>query len=222
MGISGAQSAVQISASFITQITGGFSFLRDASNFPLHTQFSACMTLQGRMKLLWRQKVALFLTKEIIFVQHIASCFHYSSPPTCCISISLHDILMHLGLSETTKTNRPDLLFLYWRSVTVKGKLHFYLANSSPSAKPIVSQDTRWRGVQHSDAHTHTYIKSHKIHLVVETNEKGKALKIRIRFCFPVLLKPCFNVIKTTPTAKKLGIINREVVCMYHNASFRH
>lgn len=52
MGISGAQSAVQISASFITQITGGFSFLRDASNFPLHAQFSACMTLQGRMKLL--------------------------------------------------------------------------------------------------------------------------------------------------------------------------
>lgn len=157
MGISGAQSAVQISASFITQITGGFSFLRDASNFPLHTQFSACMTLQGRMKLLWRQKVALFLTKEIIFVQHIASCFHYSSPPTCCISISLYDILMHLGLSETTKTNRPDLLFLYWRSVTVKGKLHFYLANSSPAAKPIESLKTHGGVAFSTPTHIHTH-----------------------------------------------------------------
>lgn len=49
-----------------------------------------------------------------------------------------------------------------------------------------------------------------------------KPFKISFPIHFIILLKPCFNVIKITPTAVKAGMINQEVVCMYHNASFRH
>ena len=52
--------------------------------------------------------------------------------------------------------------------------------------------------------------------------KKMKAVKIYLPVPFIILLKPCFNVIKITPSAEKAGIINQEVVCMYHNASFRH
>lgn len=145
------------------------------------------------------------------------------SPHLLGLNISLcYPHVYNLGPCKTTQTNRAAGFF-----PPCIEELRVWRLNADYISFSIMS--VALRGIEclktlDADSHTHTHdIQTLiQIYLAVESNEKWKLLKSASPFRFIIPLKPCSNVIKIPPTAEKAGIINREVVRMYHNASFRH
>lgn len=146
------------------------------------------------------------------------------SPHLLGLNISLcYPHVYNLGPCKTTQTNRAAGFFPPvlknsecdgWMRIT----FHFLSCLWRCEALSVSRRSMQI----HTHTHTHDIQTLIQIYLAVESNEKWKLLKSASPFRFIIPLKPCSNVIKIPPTAEKAGIINREVVRMYHNASFRH
>lgn len=161
----------------------------------------------------------------MIFKQYIALCFHHVSLPTCWVSISHYVIHMCTTWGLVKPRRQTELLGFSppvlknsecdgWMRIT----FHFLSCLWRCKALSVSRRSMQI----HTHTHTHDIQTLIQIYLAVESNEKWKLLKSASPFRFIIPLKPCSNVIKIPPTAEKAGIINREVVRMYHNASFRH
>lgn len=177
MGISGAQSAVQISASFITQRVGGFP-----SWGILQLPTTHSLTLVRHYKEEWSCSEGPIPCK----VNNIQTvyCLVFPllcSPPAVDISISHYDIQMYTtwGCIKWRQTEVifysciGKLILLSWRVII----FHFY--NVYSMLLPSLECLRTFSSIVFS---THADTQTWMTYLLVESNEKWKLLKLASRF----------------------------------------